>query len=233
MTGPLDMLEGFDTMSSWYGPVLLVVIAGALPLTVARARSHGRRRAASLVALGSPLVFLCLVASTLVYDELRGRFFVFPVALALAAGGVVLAARPLAWIAVVLALVTLSVSLLAYSRTWRSERWEAQAAKRRSEADDAAVFRAFAVDLPGRAKLAVVAQRDTFLYPLWDDGLERTVWFVAPGGVVPRDSEFVVVGPNADVPECALPWRRTLESASGWRILERGGSVTCDGEQPR
>jgi hypothetical protein len=225
-TGPFDMLEGFDTMSSWYGPVLLAVVVGAAPLAVVGVRRH-KLRTATLVALASPVLFVPVVASALVYDELRGRFFAFPVALAMAAGGLVLRARPLAWTVGALAVVAMSVSLLAHNGTWHAERWQAYATKRRSDADDVAVFRFLATELPSNATFAVAARRDTYLYPLWDAALRRKIRFLAPDGVVPADAEFVIVGPNAGVPDCATGWRKRLASQSGWVALERGASGAC------
>ncbi len=215
-----DPPGGFDAASSWYGPALVALLLGATPLVIAAVRNR-RMSSSALVALAAPLAFIVVLAVVVVYDPLRGRFLAFPVALAVAAGSVVLSVRPLARVLVGLSVVTLSISVLSFNGLWGLDRWEAQSRKQRIAGDDPVAFRFLENDLENRSTIAVAAVRDTYLYPLWDARLRRTIRFVAPGGAIPSDADTFVVGPGSDEVPCEEAWSRRFGTATGWSVYSR------------
>ena len=228
-------------MSSWYGPAFGVLAAACVPLVVVAVRACAVSRAA-LVALAAPVLFAPLVAFAVVYDPIRGRLFAFPVALAAAVFGAVLAHRALAWAGVALLTLTAALSLVHFAARpigvsllepveaeplWRAERWRAQSAYAHPAQHDPAAFRFFGEELPPDATVAVSAAQDAYLYPIFDARGRRTVRFVGASGSVPPDAEWLLVGPRRATLQCPRA-RRVLATPGGWRVLRLSRGRTCD-----
>ncbi len=232
-----DITSVADTMRSWYGLAFLL-LAVATPVLVWQAVRSGTLVRAALPASLAALLFVPMLALAVVDDELRGRFFAFPVALAAATFGVGLARRWLAWSAVAVAALTALLSFVHFddrpagirlvaSRTqpslWSAPRWEALAAHRRRGRDDPLAFRALEERVPADTVLAYAVGPDEYLYPAFDAHLRRRVLFVSDGRV-PADARWTMVGPGGSARGCAGAWVGVAEPAPGWRLSRRTAS---------
>ena len=234
--GPTTRLPpGFleSPMHSSYGLAFVVLLVGAGVLVVDDVRRRRLPGGALIALVGVPTALL-LTALALAYDPQRMRYIVFSVALAATVLGTALRVRALAWTAVALTAITLTVSvayfvprpaglaLLSENRSpERSARWFVQA---ESGNGDPAAFRFLADQIPPEATIALDVAPNTYLYPAWDAGLRRTVVFVSDGGPVPDDAEWLVVGPSRPADENRLAtsgWALQLSSPGGWRIFSR------------
>jgi len=150
-------------------------------------------------------------------------------ALAASTFGVALRVRALAWSAVGVTTVTLlvlvgyfvprpaGVALLAGNRASdRGARWLVQGESGHWSADPDA-FRFLQEQVPLGSTLALAVVRDTYVYPAWNAGLGQHVVFVPADGAIPRDADWLVVGPRDDFHRASLP-PPPLETAKGWRI---------------
>ena len=90
----------------------------------------------------------------------------------------------------------------------RSARWLVQG---ESGKGDPVAFRFLEQAIPADATLALAVERDTYLYPAWDDRLRRTVLFADETGLVPGSASWLVVGPRHRVDEEQL-------SRAGWQL---------------
>ena len=227
--------DGFyeSPMHSSYGLAFVVLFLGAGVLVVADVARRRLPLAAAFALAAVPLTLL-VTALVLAYDPQRMRYVTFAVALAAAVFGVALRVRILAWASVVLAAVTLVVSIgyfvprpggisvLPGNRTTdRTARWFVQAG---GGSGDAEAFRFMAQEIPGDATLALAVERNTYLYPAWDAGLRRTVLFVDEKGNIPESADWLVVGPGKTVDTERLEsesWQLALASRGGWRLYGR------------
>ncbi|HEX4745656.1 MAG TPA: glycosyltransferase family 39 protein [Gaiellaceae bacterium] len=226
--------DGFyeSAMHSSYGAafVLLYVAAGALVIGELRRRALPWAALAAVLAV--PLT-ACMSVLLLGYDPQRMRYLTFSVALSASVFGVVLRTRMVAWIAATLALASVIVSVgyfiprpaglsILGGGTASSARWFVQAG---GGAGDPDAFRFLAESVPADATVALALRRNTYVYPVWDAELRRTVLFVPADGVVPPSASWLVVGPASDLPKDRLAgWRRELSSPGGWQIYRRVGS---------
>jgi Dolichyl-phosphate-mannose-protein mannosyltransferase len=219
-------------MHSSYGLAFVILLFGAGVLVVA---DVVRRRLpiAALVAVGSVPLTLLVTALALAYDPQRMRYIVFAVALAASAFGVALRVRALAWTAVAATAVSLAVSvayfiprpaglaLLPGNRDRETARWFVQA---EGGAGDAEAFRFLEEEVPDDTTIALDLAPNTYVYPAWDRHLRRTIRFVPADGAVPRDADWLVVGPSRSVDEQRLEdagWTLELVSSGRWRIYGR------------
>jgi hypothetical protein len=221
-----------STMVSAYGIAFVVLLIGVGPLVV-RDVSRRRLSIAAVVAISAPVLFIVVLGLVLEYDAMRMRFVAFPVALTTAVLGLALRVRPLAWTAVGLTAATLAVlvayivprpaglALLPGNRSDESaQRWYMQAVL----GGDAVAFRFLEKRIPDDAEVALDLARDTYIYPAWDAGLERTVLFVPRDGPVPTDADWLVVGPSRTSDEERLDaagWKLDLVSPKQWRVYSR------------
>jgi Glycosyltransferase family 87 len=232
-----------DTMGSWYGLAFLL-LAIATPVLVIRAIRTGAVARAAVPAAFAPLLFVPLLAVAVVDDELRGRFFVLPVALASATFGVALSHRWLAWSAATLAVLTALLSFVHFddrpagirllaARTqpslWRAPRWEALGAHHRRGRDDPRAFRALEERVPADAVLAYAVGADEYVYPAFDGRLRRRVVLVPLDGRVPSEATWTMVGPGGSAQGCAGAWERIARPAPRWRLSRR---IAADGACP-
>jgi hypothetical protein len=228
---PVQLYESSVHSSYGIAFALLLVWVGALAV---RERRRGRLPAAALVALAAPLLFLAVFSLAIAYDPARMRFVAFPVALASSAIGIALRARPVAWAAVALTVPALAISvgyfaprpagfalLPGHGDPERSTRWFVQS---ESGNGDGVSFRFMEEQIPNDATVAVALRRDTYLYPVWDAGLRRTILFETPNGTIPSEATWLVVGRDHELDVRRLEregWRLRLSSPKGWRIFSR------------
>ena len=217
-----------SAMHSSYGLAFVVGLLAAGVLVVCAVRL-GTVSVAAIMALASVPLTLIVLSIALAYDPQHMRYLAFPAVLATATFGVVLDRRILAWTSVALTAGTLVVTLgyfsprpagLALLRenrdSDRTARWLVQAESGRGDPE---AFRFLEEAIPTGATLALAVVRDTYLYPVWDAGLRRTVLFVDENGAVPEEAEWLVVGPGKSLD--TESWRLALATEGGWRILRR------------
>jgi hypothetical protein len=219
-------------MHSSYGLAFVILLLGAGVLVVADVVRR-RLTIAALVAVGSVPLTLLVTALALAYDPQRMRYIVFAVALAASVFGVALRVRALAWTAVAATGVSLAVSvayfiprpaglaLLPGNRDRETARWFVQA---EGGAGDAEAFRFLEEEVPDDTTIALDLVPNTYVYPAWDRHLRRTIRFVPADGTVPRDADWLVVGPSRSVDEQRLEdagWTLELASSGRWRIYGR------------
>jgi hypothetical protein len=234
---PLSLV---DPMGSWYGLAFVVAWPAALVAVLRAGPDEVPKRAAALVALAAPALFVVVLAVAVVDDGLRGRFFMVPVALAAAVLGTVLRWRAVAWATTVLASMTallafvhfddrpIGIRLLAprvEPALWSAPRWQAQAAH--GLPHHASVIRALEERLPPDATVAAAIGGDEYLYPVFDGRLRRRVELVAVGAAVPAEATWLVVGPGGEARICGSDWKVVARPADGWRILRRARAGDC------
>jgi len=224
---------------SWFGPLGLVLVAGA---AIASLVFYRRRAlpALALVLAGAPLASLVLFSLTIEYDIWQGRFFVYPVALSAALWGLALRAAPLAWAAVAIGATTVFLSFVnslekpagvqlfadrSTESVWELERWEVQTLLRPNLAP---VLRYLDERVPEDASIALALGEDDYAYPAFGPQLEREIELVSRGEQ--PDAEWLVAGPERADQIDATCWRTRLESEGG-TVFER--SEACASGAPR
>ena len=235
---PFELPTLSDSSTTWFGPVgaLLTVVGLVL---AARSVRDGRALRVSLAA--APLLFVPILATAIVYDPWRGRFFVFPMALAAASWGIVRRSRPLTW-AVTGVTITTSILVLANSFTkppgirllapatspsvFGEPRWRVQTWTRIYDNTNE-VVRFVEEHVPASASIGLRLRPDDFAYPYFGAGRRRTVDLLSTGAPVPGDVAWIVVAPGKDVPRCEADWQTSFETESGFRVLQRTGRTAC------
>jgi hypothetical protein len=229
------------TLSSWFGPLLLLLGLPALALSW-RLQRCGRLRWPGVVLALAPVYGLVVLAVALAYQDLSGRFLVAEVALAAAVWGVALGVRALAWSTVAVACATLvltrvndaerpaGVRLLepAHGSIWTQSRAEVETVYTEPELGPVLSF----VDghVAGNATIALAVTPSDEVYPFFGEGLDRRLLFVRDGGVVPPRAQWLVIRPGLVVRACPRIWR-VARAESGWRIARRVGSTSCSRER--
>ena len=221
--GPTTRLPaGFieSPMHSSYGLAFVVLLVGAGVLVVDDVRRRRLPGGALIALVGVPTALL-LTALALAYDPQRMRYIVFSVALAATVLGTALRVRALAWTAVALTAITLTVSvayfvprpaglaLLSENRSpERSARWFVQAESGNGDPRGVPLSRrpdpAGGDDRPRRRTQHVPL-------PCLGRGAATNRRFVSDGGPVPDDAEWLVVGPSRPADENRL-------ATSGWTL---------------
>ena len=101
-----------DPALTWFGPTTAILVVVGVVLV--RRADDVRQPLRTTLAL-APLAFLPVLAFSVPWDPWRGRFFVFPVALATAAWALLHRSRALAWATAAVVAVTM-VAVLADNR---------------------------------------------------------------------------------------------------------------------
>ena len=226
-----------DSSSTWYGPTGAVLIVAGVVLAV---RAPGSSRTLWLALTTAPLVFLVVLAVGVPFDPWRGRFFVFPVALAAAAWGLAYRVRALAWASAGLTVATL-VLVLVNSNTKPSgvrllapataesvfgmSRARVQTLIRQDGTDEVVEY--FEQNVPSDAAVGLSLDIDDFSYPYFGADLGRTVRFIPSDGAATEDDAWIIEAPEHDVERCAAAWETALETESGYRVLRRTAPDTC------
>jgi hypothetical protein len=111
-----------NPMSTYFG------LLGVAALVLICMRRNVPRVA--FVLASAPLLLVLGIAATVGYSNTSGRFFVFPVALAVAACALFLSSRPVVWAVVALSAPTFVLTLHANIEkpvsVWGKPRWEVQ-----------------------------------------------------------------------------------------------------------
>jgi hypothetical protein len=241
---PADELSQFnlptvsDPSLTWYGPVGALLIFGGIVLAL---RASGSRRHLHLALALAPLVFVIILATNVPWDPWRGRFFVFPIALAAAAWSLAYRFRALAWAAVGLTVVSATlvlvnqyprppgIPLLARATTpsvFGEPRWRVQTRTRNEDGTDE-VVEYVEKHVPPDASVGLALGQDDFSYPYFGAHLGRTVRFLTPGAPASADESWIVEAPAHKAPRCARSWTTAVETQSGFRVLRRTAADTC------
>lgn len=235
-----------DPMRSAFGFVFPLAVLTMLVVLAKRA-DGASRRAARLGALLSPAVFVVLLAAAVTVDELRMRFFMFPVALATATFAPLLKLRAVAWLVVGLSVTTLGLSLIhfegrpagvtlfeptASESLWSASRPEAFAALGRKDSrdrflDDPRVFELFDDEVPADATVAMALVPDIYLFPFFGPELSRHLVFVPQTGEVPDGSDWLAFAPGRPTALCRPGWTLRLRTANDWVVFARSPTSIC------
>jgi hypothetical protein len=213
-------VTGASAAGSYYGPLgaLLVASVAAAPLLVKR---RALPRVALLFAL-APVVFALVLAVTLGYDSLLGRYFMFPMVLAAACAGAFLRGRAAAWAVAVVAAVTVGLTLRANDEkppsVWGEPRWWVQT-RVGPGSGEARVVRFAEESVPPRAHIGLAIESRDWSYPFFGPHLERTVRFVPKQGAPGRDLDWLVVAPTRR--GAGDEWASVLRTDDGWRVFVR------------
>jgi hypothetical protein len=229
--------------TSWFGPPgLLLAVAG-----VVAAVGQMRRRAAPALAVllaSMPIAFIGVLAAAIAWDPWRGRFFIFPFALAAATWGLVLRYRALTLTVMGLAVTTLVLVLAnADSRPsglhflsgnsaqgiWGKPRWWTQSVLRLDE-NQRQVLRFAEKSIPAGASVAIAPRENEFLSPYFGPGLTRHVELVLNGAAVTGRSDWLMAAPGVRPRMCDGEWLTRLQTERGWLIAQRtSASGECTG----
>lgn len=226
---------------SWFGPLgALLAVAG-----VVIAIRQTRRRAASLLTVllaAMPVAFIVVLALSITWDPWRGRFFIFPFALAAASWGLVLRSRPFTTAVVGIAATT-AVLVLANAQAkpsglgilagptasgvWGEPRWRVQVVLRPDE-DEQYVLRFVEEHVPGRASIALAPRGNEFVSPYFGARLGRHVDLVLDGQPILGRPDWLVRAPGVRPRVCPDAWQDRLRTRSGWLVSQRTEPpVTC------
>ena len=234
---PLGIVKDPTTASnvlSWYGPVGLVATTLALVL-VARAVRRRSLPFASLVLAAAPIAFLVLVAITVTYFDLNGRFVMGGVALSAATWGVI-RTRPAPAIALVaVTAITVLLALVNYNEKpagidllgglnrpsiWTLPRGWAQSI----EPENAKVIVFVDDNVPLRDPIAVGRM---FPYPFayaGYPGLEHPIVYAdSPQEAARRNVEWAVLPLSA---RCLDGWRQAFASPP-WAVYRHVEGSSC------
>lgn len=226
---------------SWFGPLgALLAVAGV----VIAIRQTGRRAASMLTVLlaAMPVAFIVVLALSITWDPWRGRFFIFPFALAAASWGLVLRSRPFTTAVVGIAATTVVLVLanaqakpsglgflagLTAFGAWGEPRWRVQVVLRPDE-DEQYVLRFVEEYVPGDASIALAPRGNEFVSPYFGDRLSRHVDLVLNGQPVVGRPDWLVTAPGVRPRVCPGAWRDRLRTRSGWLVSQRAEPpVTC------
>ena len=216
-----------STVFSYFGSLGFVLIAAGIVLGVIAVR----RRAAPPVTLAlatAPIVFALLLSIAIAYDPFRGRFFLFPVALASATWGLALRHRWLAWGATAIAVVTVPLSFVhstekpfdhsifdrgESSSVWGRSRENVQTWLRQDGTAEVVDF--FARE-PQSGRVGLRVGPDDWIYPYFGRTVEREVVFVPDGPIDPALDWLVVSRDREGEP--GARWSLALQTDDGWRV---------------
>jgi hypothetical protein len=227
-----------DSVVTWFGPLGASLVLVGLALAV-RNRTPDRLTRIALAA--SPIVFLGIVAFGLTYDPWRGRFFVFPVALAAATWGSIYRRRGIAWTVVGLAATTAVLVLvqsnekppgvrLIDARHARSvfgdARWHVQTRLRATDGTGE-TLRYVQDHVPSRATVGLALRIDDYLFPYFGSSLDRTIRLIRPGAPANPLLQWIVEAPGRDVPRCESSWQTELRTPDGFVVLRRLSADHC------
>lgn len=218
-----------STVFSYYGSLGFVLIGAGVVIGAVAVR----RRIAPPMTLAlatAPIVFALLFSIAISYDPFRGRFFMFPVALAASTWGLVLPQRWLAWGATAIAVVTVPLSFvhstekpLGYSffegrspSIWGNSRETVQTWLRR---DGTAAIVDFFAREPESGRVGLRVGADDWIYPYFGRTLDREVVFV-PDGPIDPSLDWLVLRPTREGQPDAR-WSLALRTDDGWRVYRR------------
>jgi hypothetical protein len=208
-------VTGASAAGSYYGPL------GAL-LLVSVAAARGRL---AVLFAAAPLGLALILAITLGYDSLLGRYFMFPVALAAAAGAAFVRGRAAAWAVAAVAAVTLVLTLRANDEkplsVWGEPRWWVQT-RVGPGSGEARVIRFAEESIPAHADVGLAIRSKDWSYPFFGPRLERTVRFVPRQGAPGSDLGWLIVAPARSAP--GVGWSRVLRTEDGWRVFQRSSA---------
>ncbi len=226
-----------DSSSTWFGPVGALLVIGGVVLAL---RSPGPSRALRVALAVTPLCFLVVLAAGVPFDPWRGRFFVFPIALATAVWGLAYRLRALAWASVGLTVVTLVLVVVnSYTKpvgirlvapatsasVFGKPRWQVQTWTREDGTDEVVAY--VAQHVPSDATIGLSLGIDEFSYPYFGPHLTRTVHFLSEKAPVAMDDEWIVEAPEHDIGHCPAAWETAFATDTGYRVLRRIGPDTC------
>jgi hypothetical protein len=224
---------------SWYGPLGSLLLVASMVFTVALAR-RGRLDRLAVVFAFAPAYWLVAFGVTLYYQEFAGRFFMFPVALAAATWGAVLARRPVAWGVVAIAVTAVGLALLNDTKRpsglpllepdtprsyFSTPRWAGQG----DEARAAALTRFIDETLPADAAVALAITPSDPGYVFFGPGLDRRLVLIdeqtrdVPGAGWAFSSSHV-----GELALCAPAWRQLRERPQDWRVYRRVPGARCE-----
>ena len=221
-----------STVFSYFGPLGFVLVVAGIVLGALAVR----RRITPPVTLAlatAPILFALTLSIAISYDPFRGRFFLFPVALAASTWGLALTHRWLAWGATAIAVVTVPLSFVhstekpldhslfdkgASASVWGKPRETVQTWLRSDGTSDVVDFFAHEPQ-SGRVGLRIAA--DDWIYPYFGRTLGRDVVFVAEGPIDPS-LDWLVIGPDHGGRPGAH-WSLALRTADRWRVYRPVG----------
>jgi hypothetical protein len=227
-----------ESATTWFGPVGVSLVLIGLSLVMWRQATN---RLVRIALAASPIVFLIVVAFGLTYDPWRGRFFVFPVALAAATWGAVYRIRALAWTVAGLAVTTAvlvvvqshgkppGVRLLdgdASPSVFGKPRWSVETWLRTSDGTRETI-RYVQNHVPPQATIGLALRGDDYVFPYFGSSLDRTIRLLRPGMQATRQLGWIVEAPGREVPRCESSWRTVLTTGGGFTVLRRLSTDRC------
>ena len=227
-----------DSAVTWFGPIGASLVLLGLLLVV---RTRAPNRIVRIALAAAPVIFIAVVAFGLTYDPWRGRFFVFPVALAAATWGAVYRVRALAWavsgLAVTTAVLVLTqsygkppgVRLLgghASQSVFGQPRWGVETRLRTSDGTRETI-RYVQDHVPPGATIGLALRGDDYLFPYFGSSLDRSIRLLPPGAQAAQRLEWIVQAPGREVPRCESSWRAVLTTGTGFTVLRRSATDRC------
>jgi hypothetical protein len=227
---------------SWFGPVGVIGLLAGIWFAL-RDRPSSVDRGLQIAMAIAPLVGMACVAAAIVWDPTRGRFLIFPFALAAASWAVFVTRRWLAWAIAVLTLVTATLSAVnaqakpagltalfpdSGSSVWGKPDWYAQTILRPFSGVET-MLRVTEQLIPRDATLTLATRPNDFLAPYFGRDLTRRISLVRDGGLVPPSSGWLVAAPGVRPRVCLGDWRVRFRVGHqrGWLIAQRVSGAAC------
>jgi hypothetical protein len=225
---------------SWFGPLGLFLAVGVgIAAVVLVYRRNLTARA--LLYAAAPLVWLVLLAATIVYEPWDGRFFIFPVGLSAALWGMCMRVRPVAWAVVTVAVATTILALVNNASkpsglrliepnppasVWTMDRWEVQSIQRPGVPS---LLRFVEQRIPASSRIALALDQLDFGYPPFGPTLARRVELAAQGsdGRDVLDADWIVATSAGRALIDRTCWRAAFDD--GERAVFRRRPGTCVG----
>jgi hypothetical protein len=207
-----------DLMTSYYGPLGIALLLTLFALLARRRRAQP----VALVFAAAPLVLVLEISLGVGYTNTSGRFYVFAMALAVAAFATFLSSRPLLWAVVAVAVPTAVLTLRANNEKppsiWGEPRWRVQTHVGPNNGETRLIEYA-AQSLPTDTRVGLALNVADISYPFFDTHLQRRVRFVSSTRAGVAGLDWLVVAPRRHAPRGA--WRVVVQTPGGWRLYQR------------
>jgi hypothetical protein len=219
--GVLDQdrgVAGASAFASFYGPlgVVLLLLGAVAPVLVAR---RGLPWLWAVLA-AAPLIVLVVVVATIGYTH-DGRYFMYPVALACAAMGLLFRERPVAWALVGIAVATVALTMHANDekppQSFAEPRWQVLTRVAGERNGEKAVIRFVEENVPRHDSIGLALRSHDWSYPFFGSSLTRAVRFVPAAAARPDQLDWLVVAPQTGRP--GPRWRKALHTPDGWSVF--------------
>ena len=225
---------------SWYGPLGSLVLVGAAVSISYWIRRRRIDRLAALFVL-APIYWLTAFSGFFFYQQFAGRFFVFPMALAVSVLAIVFRTRAVAWGLTAIAVTTLGLALVndekrpagirlleptRVASIWTTPRWVALS----TDLHVSSLIRFIDTRIPANATVGLDVTASDPTYVFFGPKLQRRIELIDSAARDVRGAQWVFASPGITLELCEQNWQKVAAKPSGWSVYRRSGDAVCDHE---